>query len=92
MNLPERKNLIKIICYFAIFVLPVLGMQNCGWNTSVGLTGCYFDSSFTRFYANAYYWFIFASAFLLLIPIIVYVAFGIKLTKFLASRFSQKQS
>ena len=77
-----KKNL-RIGLYTLIFLVPILGMMNChGWSTLDGeVKGCFIDLSFTRSFANFSYAFIFFSAFLLGIPILVYALLGVGLVE-----------
>ena len=69
----SRTNL-RLCLYFALFILPFLGMGNChGWNeATMAVSGCFIDLPLTRSYANFYFDLALISAFLLLLPLLVY--------------------
>ena len=58
-------------------------MLNCyGWTERDGeVAGCYIDLPIIRMYANAYYMLLLLSAFLILIPIPIYILFGVAITE-----------
>lgn len=70
-----------LIISFCGFVLPILAMVNClGWNEgSMSVSGCVVDFPFARAYADVYYGLLLFSAFMLLMPLGVYVAFVVGL-------------
>jgi hypothetical protein len=78
----RRKNIKRILFrlpfYALFFILPILGMMNCeGWNEGSGTAkSCLIDAPILHSYADIYYLLITMSAFMLLIPLMVYVIFG----------------
>jgi uncharacterized membrane protein len=76
---------ITLAVYFIAFVLPILGMMNCpGWNEGSGVQSCIIDGNIFREYAELYYGLLLLSAFLMLIPVIIYVGFVIAVTKLIS--------
>ena len=77
------------ISLFFLFgvILPILGMMNCsGWNEGSGtVSKCLISGGFMIGYANFYYGLMLLSAFMFLIPLVVYVA----ILLFLYSRISK---
>jgi uncharacterized membrane protein len=78
----KSKKISLAILYFIAFVLPILGIKNCpGWNEgSMAVHSCIIDGNIFREYADLYYAFLLLSAFLMGIPVIIYVGIVIFLT------------
>jgi len=70
-----KKNLLRFLIYFIAFILPILGMINCsGWSEgTMEVSYCVKGGMFSKIYANFYYSLIFYSAFMLLIPLVIYI-------------------
>lgn len=97
MKKSKKIILIKIILILAIFfiafILPILGMRNCsGWNEgSMAVTSCTIDGNIFREYANFYYGLLLISAFMMLIPAVIYVGVVIFFTKLILKLFDKTE-
>ena len=71
----NKRTLVKLVCYFIGFILPILAMYNCtGFNAGNGtVTDCVIDAPFIREYANFYFGWITISSFMFFIPVIIYI-------------------
>jgi len=80
-----KRKVLAFFIYFVGLVLPVLAMLNCsGWDEgSMQVQSCVIDSDFIRAYANFYYALLLFSAFMVLIPLIIYVGVIILIAMFL---------
>lgn len=67
--------LVRIAWYGLVFGLPVLFMANCsGWDTgSMAVDSCIIDTQGLRALSNMVWGTIFASVFLLCLPLVAYV-------------------
>ena len=82
----------RIPFYFLFFILPVLVMLSCeGWNTAnVATQRCAIDLPIVRLYADNYFAFVTFSAYLLAIPILIYIVVLIIVSEKLGARFNNR--
>lgn len=81
----SKRKILALCIYFIGLILPILGVLNCsGWDEgSMQVQSCYIDSEFIRSYANFYYALLIYSAFIMLIPIIIYIGIIVLIAKYL---------
>lgn len=94
-NIMGKKALLRVTLYFLFFLLPILGMSNCsGWSSrDMEVASCAIDFGLARSYANLYYDFVFISAFLIFVPVLVYIVLAIaacEILVWITSRFLLK--
>ncbi len=90
-KLSKNIRITRTVVYFMTFGGPILLMMNCsGWDTGSGVVeSCILDTSFFRSVAELLYTVVFFSAFALLLPILLYMAFVIGLTETAIKSFSE---
>ena len=89
----KKIEIFRLSMYFLSVALPILVMLNCPeWSTrNMEVSKCYIDFDVCRILANFFWSLVFISAFLFEIPIIIYFAIFIGITKLIVYLFNVKQ-